>query len=478
TSNGAGMGHLTRQLAVGLAMPDGVEASILTMSVGAATAAGRGIAIEYCPSYERGWMPRRSWNTYLRDRIVALVDELGADVVAFDGVAPYPGIAFARAARPKVGFVWLRRGMWRPDASAEQLRRSSVFDLIIEPGDLAQDADRGITAARTDAVRVPPISMVDVIGRLPRGEAAVALGLDPDRPTLLLTLGSGRLGDVQGPADVVLDAISASGWQVAVTRAAIATKDIVHDDSVVPVRGVYPLVRYVSAFDAVVSAAGYNAVHEFLPAGIPTLLVPNGATRTDDQVGRARYLASRGLALVAPEDDREVLAEQARLLLEEEKRAQLEATTASVSTGGAAATGELLAELAQTFGPSLRRVVASRIRVLDEQWRAWAKRALGPENTGRLQRALGRPVYDGPDTTLTVDVVRSEREFLDRSGNQVLLMATDPGTTAIQAGGPVEGVLAGTSPEYLAARTRIVETYYNVARISPIGGSSPPPGPV
>ena len=46
--------------------------------------------------------------------------------------------------------------------------------------------------------------------------------------------------------------------------------------------------RYLRAFDATVSAAGYNAYHELIRFGVPSLFVPM-RRQTDDQEARARY---------------------------------------------------------------------------------------------------------------------------------------------------------------------------------------------
>jgi UDP:flavonoid glycosyltransferase YjiC (YdhE family) len=277
--------------------------------------------------------------------------------------------------------------MWRPGNNDFQLTKSSFFDLIIEPGDLAGEADRGPTADLDDANRVPPVTMLEVVPRDTRIEAAAALGLDPDRPTVLVTLGSGRLGSVSEPGRIVVSALLEDPeWQIAVTRAAIAEQHvpIVDRDRIVELHGVYPLVRHLSAFDAVVSAAGYNAVHEFLPAGIPTLLVPNPATRTDDQIGRADHLAGAGLALTAHPDGATELAAGVRRLSHPEVRSALTERLATLEEparlGGAAATAALLAGLPRRADatPGFTRPPPTRDF---QRWKQRLMVVLGPRGT-------------------------------------------------------------------------------------------------
>ena len=133
TSNGTGMGHLSRQLAVALAGSPDIESTLFSLSVGLPTATREGISGEYCPGPDRGWMPEVVWPLYLRDRLIALAREIDADAVVFDGVAPYRGISLAKRALPQIPFVWFRRGMWRRGFNASQLWKSELFDLIIEP---------------------------------------------------------------------------------------------------------------------------------------------------------------------------------------------------------------------------------------------------------------------------------------------------------------------------------------------------------
>lgn len=217
----------------------------------------------------------------------------------FDGVIPYRGIRMASDLLRNVAFVWLRRGMWRTDVRAGRLRPARFFDLVIEPGDLAQQADRGVTAGSGDAQLVSPISMLEAIDPLPRAEARRRLGLQAEGKVALLTLGSGRLGDVTGPGQVAAETLLAeTDWKIAVTRSPIARNKVPVEaaDRFVEIRNQYPLAKYLNAFDVAISSADYNAVHELIPAGLATLLVANSSTGTDDQRAHAHHLASVALA--------------------------------------------------------------------------------------------------------------------------------------------------------------------------------------
>jgi hypothetical protein len=467
TSNGSGMGHLSRQVSVGLSAGPTGRTALFSLSLGLPQVLGLGIPGEYCPSYEREWMPRWFWNRYLRTRLVALCREIEADAVLFDGVAPYRGLIAARRHLPDTAFLWMRRGMWLEGSGDAFLRTSPRFDAVLEPGDLGSAADRGPTSTRTDAVRIPPVSMLEVVPRLPRTEAAAALGLDPDLPTVLVTLGSGRLGDAASPGRVVLETLLAeTSWQVAVTTSGIATSGIPIPDPtrVVEVRGVYPLVRYLSAFEAVVSAAGYNAVHEFVSGGLPTLLVANRATRTDDQVARARGVAAAGLALDAAEDDPAGLQAAVRGLLTDDVRADLVAAIGAVDRsnlmGGAAAAWSHLVDTVDTrqVGP------ADRVRAwwgaVDDGARATAMTALGPAGTAAVRQVLRRPAPAGIRDPLEVVIATDEPS--SESSPHSLLMSDTIGIDDLRSGRIVEHVLPGTSESYRRERLAIISRNYRV----------------
>jgi UDP:flavonoid glycosyltransferase YjiC (YdhE family) len=470
TSNGTGMGHLTRQAAVALSLPSGHEATLFSLSIGLPSVLGLGLEGEYCPSYDRPWIASGEWHSYLCDRLLALIDEIDAEAVLFDGVAPYPGIYRASRLRRQVPFIWLRRGMWRRGANIAALEKTAYFDLVIEPGDLGSDADVGPTTGRGDAMKVRPISILEPLGITSREEARRHLGLPPDGPIALLTLGSGRLGDVAGPGSAALTALldNTSDWHIAVTRSPVALNDIpiAQADRLTELEGVYPLATYLSAFDVAISSAGYNSVHELVPAGLPSLLVANTSTRTDDQAARARSLENQGLALAALDTDPQTVAAACRKLVTEEVRGGLIERTAPVKEilSGASETGAIVTGSAGSIGPRRRTLgellLAGRLGVKER-----TKEMLGPDRTWALKRMLGRG-GTAPHGRATVNLVFSPRPEPE-DGRLDLTMVDKVTGELLRSQHPVEHVLEGSSELYHTRRREIIDRYYDVVDEAP-----------
>ncbi len=315
SSNGFGMGHLTRLMAMARRRSPGVRPYVVSMSRAVPVVADLGLGYEYIPSRDDLGIGARRWRAMFADRFAEVLLRERPDVVVFDGVHPYDGVLRSRDVLPDVRLVWSRRAMWLPGLGQRALADSGVFDLVVEPGELAADLDRGATVGRTDAVRVGPVTLLDDDDLLARPEAAAALGVDPDRPTALVTLGVGSIKDVESEVGRVVAGLrSVPGLQVVVTRPAIASRDGDLPDGV---RGVslYPISRCLRAVDLAVAAAGYNSFHEMVGHGVPTAFVANRTTGRDDQPARARWAAQVGAGLDVPVLDaagvRRVVAELA-----------------------------------------------------------------------------------------------------------------------------------------------------------------------
>jgi UDP-N-acetylglucosamine:LPS N-acetylglucosamine transferase len=352
SSNGGGLGHLSRQVAIALAgaKNKNLDARILTMSKGADLARNLGPEVEYFPTRTVNGMSVSEWEFSLANTIVRLVRQHDLEVVHFDGVYVYGGIILAADRLPNVSFAWTRRGMWKARSKSRGLLVSRMFDLIIQPGDHAQTSDVGPTAARTDATNVPPFTLLEAIPVLSREDAVAQIGLNPEKKTMLVAIGSGALGDTDAIKHAVYESIEQSdGWQAVTTTSPIASgagnsRTGVHQ---LPIS--YPIVPYLNAIDAAVVAAGYNAPHEMVDAGIPSLLIPNHATLMDDQLARSVCFASRGIAVMAASEKTAEIVDQLQVLMSDAGNAgikdKIERMAPAEKHGGASAAAHLLSKL-------------------------------------------------------------------------------------------------------------------------------------
>jgi UDP-N-acetylglucosamine:LPS N-acetylglucosamine transferase len=326
TSNGVGAGHLIRASAIARRLKNDARPIILSMAYSVVeVATALGIECEFIPGRDKGLMNRRRWDNYLRDRLVALIDETSAKVVTFDGVVPYPGLLAAKFRRPQVNFVWIRRGMWqsKPQGIALSLQ-SKLMDYVIEPGDVAREYDSGPTKNRDESVLTSPVSLYDPENSLSKKEARALLGLDQKSETVLVQLGVGER-DLDQRLSAVLKGLSR--WpdlQIVMAKEprSYSGESLVPKGVEVSVIKHFPLADVIHAFDAIVCAAGYNSVHEVIPARIPTLLIANNRG-TDDQISRAKWCHDYGLTLFAQSDSTLEIEAKSRQLLEPAIKNQL-----------------------------------------------------------------------------------------------------------------------------------------------------------
>jgi UDP-N-acetylglucosamine:LPS N-acetylglucosamine transferase len=339
TSNGVGMGHLARASAVALALKEVANPIIVSMAGGIAEVPSfMGIRCEYIPGKDRMWMNRQNWDIYLRDRLLALVEETNAKVLSFDGVVPYPGVVAAKNSNPNLKLVWVRRGLWQKKPQRFVLGlQSKMMDKVIEPGDIARAYDFGPTATRKDSVLTAPVSLFRREDAMTRDNARRALGLDLNRPTALVQLGTGD-NDVNEKVTAALSGLL--GWkdlQVILTKAPVDKdgKSLAPEGLDLKVVRYFPLAKVLHAFDAGICATGYNGVHELLPAQVPTVFVSN-IRGTDDQEARAHWCNDFGFALRADQANLADITEKVKMLQDPDVRKRLSEKCAELpnTTGG------------------------------------------------------------------------------------------------------------------------------------------------
>ncbi len=298
SSNGIGMGHLTRQLAIARRLPSDFAPVFVSHSQAVDVVRGFGFPGEHLPYHATYGQNRAHWNAALAERLDAALAFWQPSALVYDGNIPFLGLLAALHLRPEVARIWVRRGLWGPDRDLDVLEASAGFDLILEPGEPADAFDNGPTALRPgEALQVPPTRLLDEGERPGRAEACAALGLDPGAVNVLVAPGSGNNAATGALTDAVLAALACrpglgvvlAEWRIATRTLALPAGVVRHSD--------YPFSRNLGAFDFSIAAAGYNTFAEHLSAGLPTIWLPNEAPAQDQQILRARFASETGLGL-------------------------------------------------------------------------------------------------------------------------------------------------------------------------------------
>lgn len=301
SSNGIGLGHLCQQMALARRLPVGLNPMFATMSYSMSLAKAEGYLTHFLLHHGNfGGDPAR-WNKALAEEMFDLLAHCRPAVFAYDATAVFGGVIDVLRTWRDTFSIWVRRPMWT-DYHRAFLDAANVFDAIVEPGELAEDFDTGPTVAhRQEVLLVSPILQYEPSERLSREDARRALGIDPRQTVVAMQLGSGANFDLSEARSRIISALlEHRDVLVLDIRNPLATQEnseIEHPR--LRRTELYPSFRYSRAFDAAVGAAGYNAFHENVLGGVPTLFVPNEAPEMDRQVARARWaeITRRGLIM-------------------------------------------------------------------------------------------------------------------------------------------------------------------------------------
>jgi UDP:flavonoid glycosyltransferase YjiC (YdhE family) len=429
TSNGTGLGHLTRSMAIARRLGPELEPLFFTFSEAAPVVRQVGFPVEYMASHgSRGAGNDWRWSRRVGPRLRVAIAEAEPRALVFDGILPYDPLLAAMRSVPVT--VWCRRGLWRRGASAVPLTRAARFDAVLEPGELAAGEDRGPTRARRgEAHQVAPIVFCDDEELLSRSEAERELGLEPEMTTVLVQLGQGaEVGATQ--ARCLRALAGRQGVQVAAISSAIAGLVEV-PEGIVHLRAPYPISRYYAAFDLAVSAAGYNAFHELIRFGVPSLFVPM-ERETDDQAARARHAERSGVGVAAEGPGDPGLEGVLEALLDPDRRAAMRERLDELRpANGAAEAAEWLEELAARGAPG---AAGGERAASNRRWRGAAP-GLGPRlgraggwlrSVPRTLARLGSQSVSQPRPRSLVVALGEEGEGLERGVRAALERLAEP----------------------------------------------------
>jgi UDP:flavonoid glycosyltransferase YjiC (YdhE family) len=311
--NGSGLGHLSRCLAYARRMQSRARPFFFSLASAVEVIHDMGFEADYfvSPFWSRSHI--NAWNRELAVRVGLMLEEVRPAAVVFDGTWPFHGFMDACDVYGVPLRVWSNRGLHRKDFDPVPVKESA-FDLVIQPGEIG--AGFAIERAQRPGRKVttPPVTLLRTDELMNRDEARDALGLKRDGRYALFSLGPGNLKDVSDIARGLIAEVRSQGFTVVWARAPISVRDVPLPDDVSPV-ALYPLVRYMRAFDVFAGAAGYNTCCEVIQSGVPSLLIPNTQV-ADDQARRADMVSRYAPVVVSPCESAEERREAVSRLLE------------------------------------------------------------------------------------------------------------------------------------------------------------------
>jgi UDP:flavonoid glycosyltransferase YjiC (YdhE family) len=270
---------------------------------------------------------------------------------------------------------------------------------------------------------------------LDRESSMKALGLDPNRPAVLVQLGTGA-DDANQKMTAALKGLK--DWpnlQVVLTKEPIDKQGNSLAPAGLDLRVIryFPLAKVLAAFDAAVCATGYNGVHELLAASVPTVFVSN-IRGMDDQDARAKWCHDFGYALRANHADLADIEAQVRKIQDSSLREQLSKKCRELPAPiGGEEIAHKLVKLIEA--PSRKVTLIDRIKLTVLRYLAIGYRQINPRKVNPVVSSESAQFSDETSAAIIREYIKSDRRF--------------------------EQLISGASDKYKSVRKAIADTYYN-----------------
>lgn len=348
--NGLGLGHVTRLLAIARQArkrAPGAEIVFLTSSEAEDVIFREGFAAFKVPSKSIRTEAGLRSTTYARMLQTVTLNLLASFhphvlvVDTFPAGAIQDLLPVLRWESRKV-FVYRAQ---RPETALSPLMQNTLqlYDLALLPhfeNEVEAPMPEGL-----ERVWTGPILIRDRCEGKPREEARRILGLPAGGSILYVTFGGGGDTDMDAALATAVETLSGRpGIHLAVASAPLYRGRVQRSEAVTPV-DYYPMAELYAAFDAALSATGYNTAMELLHHGVPSAFVPF-ARQVDDQEARTRAIEAAGAGLRLPALTPESLSSAVDILLDPLHAASFrEAARRMVPDSGAARAAEAIVKL-------------------------------------------------------------------------------------------------------------------------------------
>ncbi len=288
-TNGSGLGHLTRSLAIARRLKEmypNVEIIFFTTSFAINIIKEEGFLAYYFPSVNL--LPKnisdRDIDNIMERNLIEIIKRHNIDTLVFDGVFPYAYLINVIEKLESLNPIWIQRGMYKSGKSKVVINRESFFNLIIVPSEANQYYSN--LNKNSNFQYCSPIVYSKRSELLPREVIIKMWNLDPNKKTVYIQLGEGLYNDANSLISKVVKALKREkDLQIVVAESIIAHKPYKVDPDIFVIRD-YPNSIYFNAFDFAIITGSYNTFHETIYFGLPSILFPIKETGTDDHFAR------------------------------------------------------------------------------------------------------------------------------------------------------------------------------------------------
>ena len=323
-TNGAGLGHLTRSMAIARrirSIDPNREIVFLTTSIAVNTLHKEGFLAYHIPpkALLPAEMTSAQWGEMLRSTLMMLFSLYDIKTVVFDGAYPYAPFVRYIGAQGELKKVWVKRGSEKAETKATRQEQEKFFDHILIPSEMGQEMPQNDSRHTW----VNPIVFIDKDELLSRNQVRRLFKIPDDKLFVYVQLGAGSNYNLQERLDCVFAALRKKGnIMIALGESIIGDALQIYEDDIVIIKD-YPNSKYFSGFDFVISACGYNTFHELMYFGVPTLFLPIMETGTDDQMSRAMLGVKAGAAIALSQFDEKEIEQAIEKLSDREENLKM-----------------------------------------------------------------------------------------------------------------------------------------------------------
>ena len=303
-TNGAGLGHLTRLLAVAKRVKEQVpEVTIIFLSTSAAMQLilQEGFIGYHLPpkSAFPEELSARQWNQLLRQQVHMIINVHRPNILIYDGASLYIGLISSIQEIKTLKTIWIKRLQKKNEEVKSQNDRENVFSQIVIPGEIGSDVNSFIDKERY----VNPVIYSKKEELFSQKAVRKQWGIDSEKKIVYIQLGAGNINDISSILYRVLQCLKKIENLFFVIGESIIGDTIKIDEPNIKILRDYPNAKYYKAFDLAISAAGYNTFYELLYFGVPSIFIPNEETKADNQIVRAKNGEAKGACRVILEKD-------------------------------------------------------------------------------------------------------------------------------------------------------------------------------